>query len=110
MQCRRPGFDAWVGKIPWGRKWQPTPVFLPEEFHGQRSLVGYSPWVMKSQIYLSNYQTQKWRIEKNLKGGKWAVWQRALVSSILSWVLASFYYVKTIKTFFFTVPCGLQEP
>ena len=32
-----------VGKIPWSRKWQPTPVFLPGEFHGQRSLAGYSP-------------------------------------------------------------------
>ena len=37
-------FDRWVGKIPWERKWQPTPVFLPGEPHGQRSLVGYSPW------------------------------------------------------------------
>ena len=44
LQCRRPGFNPWVGKIPWRRKWQPTPVFLPGEFHGQRSLVGYSPW------------------------------------------------------------------
>ena len=43
-QCRRHGFDPWVGKIPWRRAWQPTPVFLPGEFHGQRSLVGYSPW------------------------------------------------------------------
>ena len=34
----------WVGKIPWRREWQPTPVFLPGEFHGKRSLVGYSPW------------------------------------------------------------------
>ena len=42
-QCRRPGLDPWVGKIPWRRKWQPTPVFLPGEFHGWRSLVGYSP-------------------------------------------------------------------
>ena len=40
---RRPAFDPWVGKIPWRRKWQPTPVFLPGESHGQRSLVGYSP-------------------------------------------------------------------
>ena len=40
MQCRRPGFDPWGGKIPWRRKWQPTPVFLPGEFFdGQRSLV-----------------------------------------------------------------------
>ena len=37
-------FDLWVGKIPWSRAWQPTPVFLPGESHGQRSLVGYSPW------------------------------------------------------------------
>ena len=35
----RLGFDSWVGKIPWGRKWQPTPVFLPGKSHGQRSLV-----------------------------------------------------------------------
>ena len=34
-----------VGKIPWSRKWQPTPVFLPGKSHGQRSLAGYSPWV-----------------------------------------------------------------
>ena len=38
------GFDPWVGGIPWRREWQPTPVFLPGEFHGQRRLVGYSPW------------------------------------------------------------------
>ena len=38
-------FDLWVGKIPWRREWLPTPVFLPGEFHGQRSLVGYSPLV-----------------------------------------------------------------
>ena len=40
---QRPGFDPWVRKIPWRRKWQPTPVFLPGESCGQRSLVGYSP-------------------------------------------------------------------
>ena len=40
-RCR---FNPWVGKIPWRRKWQPTPVFLPGEFHGQRNLVGYSAW------------------------------------------------------------------
>ena len=39
----RDSFSPWVGKIPWRRKWQPTPVFLPEESHGQRSLVGSSP-------------------------------------------------------------------
>ena len=44
--CRRhkkPWFDPWVKMIPWRRKWQPSPVFLPGEFHAQRSLAGYSP-------------------------------------------------------------------
>ena len=41
------GFDSWVGKIPWKRKWQPTPVFFPGKPHGQRSLVGYSSKVSK---------------------------------------------------------------
>ena len=39
-----PMHDPWVGKSPWRRKWQLTPVFLPGEFHGQGSLVGLSPW------------------------------------------------------------------
>ena len=44
---RRPGFDPWVGKILWRRKWQPTPVLLPGKPHGWRSMVGYSPWGRK---------------------------------------------------------------
>ena len=40
---KRRRFDPWVGKIPWRRAWQPTPVFLPGASHGQRSLAGYSP-------------------------------------------------------------------
>ena len=40
--ARRPGFDPLVGRIPWRRAWQPTPVFSPGESHGQRSLAGYS--------------------------------------------------------------------
>ena len=46
-QCRRSGFDPWVRKIHWRREWLPTPVFLPREFHAQRSLEGYSPWGLK---------------------------------------------------------------
>ena len=41
--CKRPGFDSWVGEIPWRREWQLTPVFLPGKSQGQRSPVGYSP-------------------------------------------------------------------
>ena len=46
--CKRNGFDPWIGKIPWSRKWQPSPVFLLGKFLGQRSLVGYSPWGSKA--------------------------------------------------------------
>jgi len=42
-KCKRRGFGPWVGKMPWRRAWQPTPVFLPGESHGQRSMAGYSP-------------------------------------------------------------------
>ena len=39
-----------LGRLPWRRSWQPTPVFLPGEFHGWRSLVGYSPWGRKDSV------------------------------------------------------------
>ena len=45
-----PGSDPWVSKIPQSRKWQPTLIFLLGEFHGQRSLLGYSPWYDKTQM------------------------------------------------------------
>ena len=58
------GFDPWIGKIPWRRKWQPTPVLSPGESHGQRSLVGYSPRGRKS----TGSQTvgQDWAISLSL--------------------------------------------
>ena len=46
-KCRRLRFDPLVRKIPWRRKWQPAPVFLPGKSYGQMSLVGYSPWGCK---------------------------------------------------------------
>ena len=45
----RPGFDPWVRMMPWRRKWQPTPVFLTGESHGQRSLWTTVHRVTKSQ-------------------------------------------------------------
>ena len=65
---KRCGFDLWVGKMTWRRAWQPTPVFLPGESQGQRSLRGYSPWGRKeldttevtehAQLCLSNHVTR----------------------------------------------------
>ena len=61
-QCRRHGFHPWVGNIPWRRKWQATPVFLPRRLHGQRRLVGYSPWVRSERVRhdLVTKQQQPW--------------------------------------------------
>ena len=50
--------ETWVGKIPWRRAWQPTPVFLPGESHGQRSLAGYSPWGCKQSERTEQLSTQ----------------------------------------------------
>ena len=49
MRCKRCRFNHLVEKIPWSRKWQPIPIFLPGKSHGQRRLVGCSPWGHKSQ-------------------------------------------------------------
>ena len=59
-QCRWCRFDSWMGKIPWGKKWQPIPVFLPGKSHGQRSLVGYSPWDCKQLE--TTWQLSTWGI------------------------------------------------
>ena len=56
LQYKRPGFDPWVRKISWRREWQPTLVFLPGEFHGQRGLVGYSPWGC-TELYTTDVTT-----------------------------------------------------
>ena len=64
-QCRRHkrlGFHPWVRKIPWRRKWQPTPIFLPGEFHGQRSLEDYSPWGHKKSDTTERLTQQQQKI------------------------------------------------
>ena len=56
LPSRRPGFDPWVRKIPWRRKWHDTPVFFPGKSHGRRSLSGYSPWGRKESDRLAKKQ------------------------------------------------------
>ena len=58
-QYARPESNPWVAKILWRRAWQPTPVFLPGEFHGQRSLVGYSPWGQKESDMTERLSTSQ---------------------------------------------------
>ena len=67
-QCRSCEFNPWVGKIPWRRKWQPTPVFLPAEFHWKRSLVSCSSWGLKESDTtkrLNNNKTSKQSYHKS---------------------------------------------
>ena len=64
--------DPWVGKIPWRRKWQPTPVILPGKFHEQRSLAGCSPWGCKE----SGMTEQLSLTHREEKGEKVGIWGR----------------------------------
>ena len=56
-RCKRCRFYAWMGKIPWSRKWHSTPEFLPGKFHRQRSLVDYSPWGRKESDITERLRT-----------------------------------------------------
>ena len=62
---RRCGFNPWVRKILWRRKWQLDPIFLPGKFHGQRSLAGYSPWGHKESDATQHAGTHH-KMEKTL--------------------------------------------
>ena len=67
LQCRRPGFNPWVRKIPWRRQWLPTPIFSPGESLGQRSLEGYSPWSYKELDITEQLRLSHWRLSSCLK-------------------------------------------
>ena len=66
--------DPWVGKMPWRREWQPTPVFLPGESHGQRNLASYSRRGLKESdtIEAANTFTLLTNSTSNLRGEKWS--------------------------------------
>ena len=121
----RCGFNPWVGKTPWGREWEPTPVFLPGESHGQRSLAGYSPWGRKESntteatshthsmssawcqwLHLRAIQTIYWLNEwkltiitfQSLKSLKSILLFK--LPLIVCWMMLLFWEIKTIKHLF----------
>ena len=71
LQCGRPGFEPWVGQIPWRRKWQSTLVLLPGKPHGQRSLVGYSLWGRKESDMTERLHFHFWSEGLGRGSGKW---------------------------------------
>ena len=65
---QKPRFDPWVRKIPWRKEWLSIPVFLPGEFHWQRSLMGYSPWNIKESEMIGRLKaTNSWVTTYSLK-------------------------------------------
>ena len=74
LQCRRPGFDPWVGKIPWKRQWQPTLVLLPGKSHGWRSLVVHG--VAKSRTQQSDFTSLHFYTWRHWDSRKLSLYQR----------------------------------
>ena len=68
LQYGRPRFDPSLGKIPWRRRWQSTSVLLPGKSHGQRSLVGYSPWGRKESDTTEPLHLRAWGLFKGRDG------------------------------------------
>ena len=79
--------QPWVGKIPWKRKWQPTPVFLPGKSHQQRSLEGYSPWGHKeSEASEHTHTALRHTVDP------WTTWVELFISVYTQNVFTSKYY------------------
>ena len=84
LQCGRPGFNPWVGKISCRRKWQPTPVFLPGKSHWRWNLVGYSPWGRKESDTTEQLHFQKKNTYSKIY---WGIVFIILLQVVFQWVL-----------------------
>ena len=94
-RCKRHGFNPWLRKIPWRRAWQPTPVFLPGESHGQRSLEGCSPQSLPGQTQLKRLSTDT-QICLCVSHTQWAVSSSSQgTTSYILFILASLLHDST---------------
>ena len=94
-QCRRCRFNPWVGKIPLSRKWQPTQVFLPGTFHGQRRLVGYTLWGRKGSDTTELLSTQEYDEHSSLVNGLFmlhSIIRHSLAKRSISTALCSYIH------------------
>ena len=100
-RLRRRRLDPWVRKIPWRRAWQPTAVFLPGESHGQRSLVGHSPWGHK-ELDTTEMHAHTYTYSKFNSGIQFPsfIFSSHLFSFLLSLFHTSLLLVKHLKTVF----------
>ena len=97
-QCRRLKFHPWVRESPWRREWLPTSVFLPREIHGQRGLVGYSPWGRKesdTKEQLTLPLSMKWSDFSWHRGFYWPILcylkSIATLGKYVMWIEIHFY-------------------
>ena len=102
LQCKRPGFDPWVGKNPWRKKWQPTPVVLPGKSHGRRNLIGYSPWGHKESDTTERLRLAYWRgwtemVYVTVMG----ISLKLVMLNTVTWFLAIFISLLLFSFFFF---------
>ena len=109
-QCRRRWFVPGVRKTPWSRKWQPTPVFLPGESHGQRSLAGYSPWGHRESDTTDPLTFSLFILL--VEGAAECLRQEPTVfSPAASWGLKSpFYFLQTLTPYFLFHFGGQRKP
>ena len=99
LQWGRPGFDPWVGKVPWRRKWQAIPVLLPGKSHGRRSLIGYNPrgrrvrhdWATSLSFLSYHY----WKQSLNFKF--YYIVKEDLVSSFSHTIYVSQYFLTPVQ-------------
>ena len=97
-RCKKHGLDPWIGKIPWRREWPLMPVFLSGEFHGQKSLMVYIPWVAKSQTQqsMSTMTTKRWKQADKLVGSNnntcFSFFPFVTPTSVSTWALKSALY------------------
>ena len=110
LQCRRPWINPWIRKILWRSEWQPSPVFLPGEFHGQRSLMGYSPWSLRvGHNWMTNTFTFSLPLVICLDFlSRLYVSRSLLISFKLSGLLECNFQWCPMKLFFFFNFCGIS--
>ena len=86
-RCKRRGFHPCVGKTPWRRAWQPTPVFLHGESHRQKSLVGYSPWGRKELVMTQGLTHTCWNSAFMGIFYIMSLWEMKILSVLFIWWL-----------------------
>ena len=94
-----PGFNPWVGKVPWRREWQPTPVFLPGEFPGLRRLAGDSPWGCKLSDRIEQLTSFHYWVNIGSPFSNYHSWIWCVKCIFVSWIIIQYCKLFIINMF-----------